>query len=110
APGGARGVHEFLSGALPDALGIAVAPDACGQDAPVPLVDEPVGHALADEVVADGPAAQAVLLEERASAGRVRGLGQGFVYLEMVTPAGELEAVVAPAPGQSSQSRIMSMP
>src|SRR5918911_3319519 len=103
APGGARGVHELLGGALPDALGIAVTPDAWREDAPVPLIDEPVGHALADEVVADGPAAQAVLLEERASPGHVGGVGQGFVYLEMVTPAGELEAVVAPAPGQKGQ-------
>ena len=67
---GARGVLHALGGARAHALGIAVAPHLGRQDALVARVDR-VAHRLADEVVADRPAPQAVALQQLAPAGRV---------------------------------------
>ena len=61
APGGASPVRaSSLGGPLAHALGIAVAPDVRRQDRLVPLVDV-VAHRLADEVVGDREAVEAVL-------------------------------------------------
>jgi hypothetical protein len=61
----------------------------------VALVDR-VADRLADEVVADRPAAQAVALEQLALAPAVGGVGERLVDVEVVAPAGELEAVEPP--------------
>ena len=90
------GVLHPLGGAAADALGVAVAPDLGRQDGAVALVDR-VADGLADEVVADRPAAQAVALEQLAAAGDVAGVAQRLGDVEVVAPAGELEAVEAPA-------------
>ena len=93
---GARRVRHPLGRALPDALGVAVAVDLRGEDAAVPVVDR-VADGLADEVRAERPDAEAVLLQQAADGLRVAGIGDRPVDLEVVAPAGELEAVVAPA-------------
>ena len=62
----------------------------------VPHVDRVVADRLADQVVGDGPAAQPVLAQQGVPPGEVAVLAQRPVHLEVVTPAGQLEAVVAP--------------
>jgi len=54
----------------------------------VALVDMPVGDGLTDEVVADGPAAESVLLQQRPLLRDVGGIGESFVDLEVIAPAG----------------------
>ena len=67
---GPRGVHHPLGRPLPHAFGLAVAPDLGREHRPVAVVDR-VADGLADEVLADRPAAQPVALEQRPHAGRV---------------------------------------
>ena len=102
--GGARGVLHPLGGARAHALGIAVAPHLGRQDALVARVDR-VAHRLADEVVADRPAPEAVALQQLAPAGGVVGLGQRAVDLEVVAPARQLEAVEAERRGPARRDR-----
>lgn len=100
-PGGRpRGVLHPLGGPLPYLLGVAVAPDRGGQDALVPLVDRVVADGLADQVVGDREDLQVVLRELLALAVEVVALGQRPVDLEVVAPAGDLQAVVAPLGGE----------
>ena len=61
----------------------------------MPRVDR-IGDALADEMRADRPAAEAVPLEQVALRLHVVRLGDRPVDLEVVAPAGELDAVEAP--------------
>ena len=61
----------------------------------MPVVDR-VADGLADEVRAERPHAEAVLLQQAADGLRVAGIGDRLVDLEVVAPAGKLEAVVAP--------------
>jgi hypothetical protein len=55
-----------------------------------------VADRLADEVRPDRPAAQAVALEKVTLGLAIAVVAQCLVYLEVVAPAGELEAVEAP--------------
>jgi hypothetical protein len=84
------------------ALGLAVAPHVVGQDGPVALVDQ-VADGLADQVVADREALQAVGLEQLAPLPHIALRRQRLPDVEVVAPARELEAVVAHAPGQRRQ-------
>src|SRR5690606_30129085 len=97
---GPRGVLHLLGGALPYAFGVAVAPDARGQDPLVPLVDRVVADGLPDEMVGDRPDLEVVLLQRLQLARDVGVVGQGLVHLEVVAPAGDLQAVVAPFRGE----------
>ena len=85
--GRVRCVHDLLSGALPNPLGIAVAPNARRQDALVALVDR-VAHALTDQVGADRRAAQAVLLQQVPLGADVGVILECLVDLEVIAPAG----------------------
>ena len=96
--GGAGGVLELVGGAPADALGVAVAPDVGRHDALVAGVDR-VADGLADEVVADRQDAEAVALEQLAAAAAVGVVRERGVDVEVVAPAGELEAVEAPGAG-----------
>ena len=58
-----------------------------------------VADGLADEVVADRPDVEAVALEQLAPLAAVRVVGERGVDVEVVAPAGELEAVEAPLAG-----------
>ena len=92
----ARGVLHLLGGATLHAIRLAVAPDVRRHDALVPLVD-PVAHRLPDEVVADREHLQPVLLEDVAARPeRSLSSASALVHLEVIAPAGELEAVEAP--------------
>ena len=93
--GGPRRVLHLLGGPLPDALRVAVAPDVLGQDALVARVDR-VADGLADEVRADRPAVEPVALEQLALRAAVAVVAKRLVDLEVVAPAGELEAVEVP--------------
>ena len=105
----ARAVFFISSAArCVDAGRIAVAPDVRRQDGLVPLVDV-VQHRLADQVVADGEHLQVVLFQQLALLGAVVVLGQGLVDLEVVAPAGQLQAVVAEFvafPGQFGHGQV----
>lgn len=91
--GACGGLHR-LGGALADALRIAVAPDLRGEDGLVALVDR-IADGLADEVIGNGVAAQAVLLELRPKRRHIVVFLERAPDLEVVAPAGELDAVVA---------------
>ncbi len=97
--GEARGVLHLLGGALTHALRVAVAPHLVGEDAAVALVDRVVADGLALEVVRDRPDLEVVLLEQGELALDVAGLVPA-PRVEVVAPAGELEAVVAPPGGE----------
>ena len=94
--GGTSRVLHSLRRPCPDALRLAVAVDVRRQDRLVTLVDA-VADRLPDEMRADRPDAEPVLLEELASAVCVAAVGDRLLDLEVVAPAGELEAVEAPA-------------
>ena len=94
---------HFFGGPGVDAGRIAVAPDVRRQDGLVPRVDL-VQHGLADQVGADGVQLQVVALQQVASAGAIAVVGQRLVDLEMVAPAGQLEAVVAELAGFAARS------
>src|SRR5690606_41730893 len=94
--GGAGRVHDLGGGAAADALRFAVAPDPLREDRLVAFVGV-VADGLADEVVGDGPHLQVVLGEGLQLARDVVVVGDGLVDLEVVAPAGDLQAVVAPA-------------
>jgi hypothetical protein len=68
----------------------------------VPRVDR-VADRLADEVVADRPAPEAVALEQLAPPPAIPGIGERRSDVEVVAPAGELESVVPPARGLLGQ-------
>src|SRR5581483_761950 len=90
-------ILHFLGSTLTDAFGLAVAPDARRQDALVPLVDDGITDALTDQVGADRKTLKAVLFQNIAAAADIAVAFQGLVYLEVIAPAGQFQAVVAPA-------------
>jgi len=98
-PGGARCVLHLLGAALPHPLGVAVAPQARGQDALMALINRVIGHTLAYQVAADGKTLQVVLLQQRPLLPDVLVVLQRLIYLEVVSPAGELQAVKTPRAG-----------
>jgi len=74
----------------------------------VALVD-PVQHGLADQVAADGEHLHVVLFQQLALGSAVLVVGHGLVDLEVIAPAGQLEAVESEAAalgGQSVQTQI----
>src|SRR3954447_10471311 len=99
---GPRHVLHALGGPRAHARGIPVAPDFTGKDGLVAGIDG-VADRLADEMGADGPAAQAVALEQLSVRRAVAVLGQGARHVEVVAPAGQLQAVVAPLAGHAGQ-------
>ena len=98
--GDAGGVLQVLRGALPHALRVAVAPDPVRQDVAVPLVDRVVAHRLAGQVIRDRVDLQPVALEDVEPALHVLRVVPTR-DVEVVAPAGDLEAVVAPLAGES---------
>ena len=93
---GAGGVLHRLRGPLPHPFGIAVPPDLFRQHALVALVDR-IAHRLPHEVVADRPAAEVVALEQLPAARRVARVAHRLGDVEVIAPAGQLQAVEAPA-------------
>ena len=94
----AGGVHHLLGGPLADGLGLAVAPDVLGQDQLVPLVDQ-VADRLADQVIGDGPDLQPVLAQQIVPTLAVVLVVECLLDVEVVAPAGQLDALVPPLAG-----------
>ena len=94
---GARGVLHPLRGALPHALGIAVAPDL--RVGRTPLWRSSIGSHTAwpTRWLPIAQHAEAVALEQLAPAGGVAGVAHRLGDVEVVAPAGQLEPVEAPA-------------
>ena len=86
------GLLHRLGRAPPHPFRVPVAPNALGEDAFVPRVDA-VADGLAHEVARDGEDLKVVLLQGL-PLGRAVGLVR-FVHLEVIAPAGQLEAVVS---------------
>ena len=106
--GGLGGADHLGGGALADAFGLAIAPDFVADEGAVAAVDG-VTDALAEDVVGDGPAAQAVLGEEGVALLAIGGVREGLVDIEVIAPTGELEAIVAPgadAAGEGGEGEI----
>jgi hypothetical protein len=97
--GGARGVLQLARGALAHTFRVAVAPHVRGQDGLVARIHK-IAHRLADQVVADREALQAVLGQQRALVEQVLLRRERLLHIEMVAPARELEPVVAHAFGE----------
>jgi hypothetical protein len=68
----------------------------------VALVDS-IAHGLADEVTADGTALEIRLLEQFPLGDAIAVVGERLIHFEMVTPAGQLQALIAEAAGLASQ-------
>ena len=103
-----RVLHRF-GGPLAHPFRIAVPPDVRSHDALVAGVDRRIAHALADQVIADDVALQAVAREQLALGGDVAGIGQRLVDLEVISPARQLQAVEAPGlrlPAQFRERQI----
>ena len=100
--GGLARVDHLLGGTLAHALRIAVAPHVVGQNALVAGVDG-IADALAHEVGADGPAVEAVLLQQIALLAHIAVALQRLVHLEMIAPTGQFQAVEAPFAGHLGQ-------
>src|SRR5690606_28155053 len=100
--GGAAGEDHLLSGALPHAFWLAIAPHVLGQDRLVAFVDR-VTYGLANEVIGDREQLQAMLVEQRRAFLGVTRLVDNTAHVEVVTPTGELESVVAHLSSQGRQ-------
>jgi hypothetical protein len=61
----------------------------------VPVVNR-VADTLADEVIADGPAAQIIFFQQVAFATHIAIIFQRLIHLKVIAPAGQLQAVKAP--------------
>ena len=90
-----RGIGESLGRSTANALRVAVAPDLGGKDRMVPLVDS-VADRLPHEMGAERPHTETVAIEQPAEAGDVAVVGECLVDVEVIAPAGELEALIAP--------------
>ena len=88
------GQGHLSARALADAFRITITPDVRREDALVAFVDIIAGG-LADEVGGDCPAAKVVLREEFPDGFDVARLVDGADDIEVVAPAGELDAFVA---------------
>ena len=88
-------VLQPLRCALEHTFGLAVPPHFGGQNRPMPLIDR-IADTLTDEVRADRMDLQPVPLEDVAPRVDVPRIGKRLVDLEMIAPAGQLEAVEAP--------------
>ena len=64
-----------------------------------------IADRLADEVVADRPDLEVVALEQLAALAAVGLVGERGVDVEVIAPAGELEAVEAPGAGLLGELR-----
>lgn len=91
---GAGGVLHFFDGAFVDAGGIAVTPDVFGENGFVALVDV-IEDGLTDEVIGNREELQVVFFQEFPFAVAVGVVGQCFVDFEMISPAGQFQAVIA---------------
>src|SRR5229473_7815116 len=81
-------------------------PHVGGQDAFVPAIDR-VANSLADQVIRDRPAVEAVALEDLPTSLDITWVGQGLVDFEVVAPAGELQPVESPG-GRLARQRVES--
>ena len=95
--GGARGGLHLLGSPLTHALRVTVTPDPWVDHVLVAVVDDRLTHRLAIEVIGDRPTAEPVLLQNVFASLQVALVLDCFDDVEMITPAGNLEAVVAPA-------------
>ena len=94
-----RGLH-LLGGPLANALGITITPDAWIDHVLIAVVDDRLTHCLAVEMIGDRPATESVLFQDVSAPLQVAVVLDGFDDVEMITPAGNLKPVVAPAPGK----------
>src|SRR5687767_2713681 len=90
APGG----DHLLSRPLAHTLRRSIAPDIGREDRAVPLVDR-VTHRLSHEMVRDCVTLEPMLAEQRPFVAHVPWRRERLVDVEMVTPAGELDSIVA---------------
>ena len=95
AGGPGSGLHLFDG---PFAQGLGLSFDGVGGEA-VEAGIVLVADALAGEMGAEGPALEAVFLEDALLLADVGGVGRGLADVHVVAPAGDLQAVVAPAFG-----------
>ena len=102
-----RGGLHLLGSPLPDTLRVTVTPNPRVDHVLVPVVDDRLAHRLAIEVIGDRPTAESVLLQDVSTALQVALVLDRFDDVEMITPAGNLEPVVAPAPQQAGTSLRM---
>src|SRR6476619_2930398 len=92
-------LHLF-GGSPAYALWIAVAPDARVDHVLVAIVDDRLAHRLAIDVIRYCPTPKPVLFEEILPALNVAVVLGRFGNIEMITPAGDLQSVIAPCRGE----------
>src|SRR5690606_34756725 len=89
---------HLLGGTLADAFRIAIAPDVGRKDQFVPLVDR-IADRLPDQMVRDRVRGEAVPLEDLPAPFAIGVVRERLIDVEMIAPAGELEAVVTKVRG-----------
>src|SRR4030095_3412587 len=94
--GGSCGDLHLLSGPLAKPLPITAHPHPAGYHVLVPVVNDCLAHRLAIEVIGDRPTSEPVLLQNVSTSLQVALVLDRFRNVEMITPAGNLQAVVAP--------------
>ena len=107
-----RCILHFLRGALVDALRIAIAPHVGRHDVLVARVNA-VTDRLANEVVGDGETLQAVFGQDVMPRLQIAILTKRATNFEVIAPAGQFEAVIAPVGGllrQGVQRQIGPLP
>ncbi|MEY2640910.1 MAG: hypothetical protein RL150_303 [Candidatus Parcubacteria bacterium] len=92
--GGHGSALKLLSGALAHTFGIAVAPDVVRENLLVAIIDV-VADGLSDEVRGDGVAFHTTLIEIGTFCGTILRIGLGFGDIEVITPAAELDTLIA---------------
>ena len=88
-------IRKFLCGTGAYAFRGAVSPDVRRKNGFVALVNE-VAHRLTDQMIADRPDFQAVFRKQIMPSLAIAVVRQCLAYLEMISPAGQLKAVVSP--------------
>ncbi len=91
---GTRRVLHFFNRSLVHSCGVAIFPNVWRKNVFVAGIDV-VQHGLADQVIRDREALQAVFLQQVALAGAIAFIGHCLVDLEMVAPASKLQAIIA---------------
>ena len=103
--GSSGGVLHLFCSTLPHTLSLTVAPQPLGQDPLVPLIDGVVADRLTDKMIRQSPRLQVVRGQDLLPLLDVPRFVDGSMNVEVVSPAGDFETVIAPLAGQFTHGR-----
>src|SRR5215216_403856 len=100
--GGACRGPQLFGGTLPYTLRVTITPDPWVDHVLVAIVDDRFAHRLTIEVVRDRPTAEPMFLQNVLATPDIPVIFGSFCDVEMITPAGDLQSVVAPFRSESA--------